>query len=170
MPNVYLTGMMGSGKSVTGASLARILNWDFVDLDKKIAQAQGCTIAELFTRAGEDAFRDLEEQALAAVSREHNHVVATGGGVVTRTKNLYVMQHSGRIVYLQATLETLWSRVKDQKDRPLLNTVNPQEALQKIYLTRRSLYEDSCDFIVQTDGKTADATAREIAVLLEMQV
>jgi shikimate kinase len=170
MPNVYLTGMMGSGKSVTGASLARILNWEFVDLDKRIERAKGSTIAEIFTREGEAAFRDIEEQALAAVSREHNHVVATGGGVVTRTKNLHVMQHRGRIVYLQATLETLWSRVKDQKERPLLNHANPKEALQHIYLTRKPLYEESCDFIVQTDGKTAEATAREIAVLLEMQV
>lgn len=170
MPNVYLTGMMGSGKSVTGASLARILKWDFIDLDQRIEQTQGCTIAELFTRAGEPAFRDIEEQVLNAVSREHQHVVAAGGGAVMRTKNSHAMQHSGRVIYLKASLETLWARVKNQKDRPLLNNGAPEEALRQIYLARKPLYESSCDFIVQTDGKTADATAREIATLLEMQV
>ena len=165
--NIYLTGMMGSGKSVTGKRLAVKLGYGFLDLDELIQKKSGKTIPQIFTDKGEDFFRELESQALKEISSLEMKVVATGGGTVLRTANVNLMKATGKIIFLDASVETLWERVKDKKDRPLLRGGKPQEKLLEIYAYRRPLYEGSCQLKVGTDGKTAGAVADEIAELLK---
>ena len=81
--NIFLIGMMGSGKSHTGPDLARLINYAFVDTDDVIEKASKQTIAEIFEKEGEKVFRDLEKQVLKEISQHHSLVVATGGGLVT---------------------------------------------------------------------------------------
>jgi len=92
--NLYLVGMMGSGKSSSGRPLAQQLGYGFADADPVIEQAAGCTIAEIFERDGEAGFRALESQVLQAIGQRHSLVVATGGGVITKPENWGVL-HQG---------------------------------------------------------------------------
>src|SRR3989338_8170656 len=140
MPNIYLTGMMGSGKSVTGKRLALKLGHTFLDLDALIQKKSGKTITQIFSEKGEDFFRNLEAQALKEASQSELKVVATGGGTVLRAANVDLMKATGKIIYLDTSVETLWDRVKDNKDRPLLRGGQPQEKLLEIYAYRRPIY------------------------------
>lgn len=162
MPNVYLTGMMGSGKSVTGEKLAAKLGFAFIDLDEWIQKRTRKTIVEIFTSEGEDYFRDQESKALEEVCASGPRVVATGGGTILKTPNVEKMRRTGKIVFLETSLDVLWDRVKEKRDRPLLRGGEPQEKLAKILAVRQPLYENRCDFKVLTDGKTAEAVAEEI--------
>lgn len=167
MPNLYLIGMMGSGKSVTGRCLAAMLNRAFFDLDEKLEKRFGKTINEVFEKEGEQYFRDEEEAVLNEVSASAPCVVATGGGVVLRPRNLERMKASGKICYLETSLDCLWERVKNKKNRPLLKSDDPRKNLERIFAQRRGIYETAADFAVDTDGETAEAVAKKIMIILE---
>ena len=141
--NLYLVGMMGSGKTSTGRPLAQRLEYGFVDADAVIEQAAGCTIPEIFERDGENGFRDLETQVLSAISQRHSLVVATGGGAVTRPENWGAM-HQGIVIWLNPGRDRLLARLQnDSTQRPLLQTENPAEALDALLETRTPLYSEA---------------------------
>lgn len=167
MPNIYLTGMMGSGKSVTGKRLATKLGYGFLDLDEMIERKAGKRITQIFEEEGEKLFRDLEAQMLKEAAVADLKVVATGGGTILRRINVDLMKATGKIIFLETSPAVLWDRVKDKKDRPLLKGGQPQEKLMEIYATRMPLYQDSCEFKILTDGKTAGAVADEISEKLK---
>ena len=162
MSNVYLVGMMGSGKTVTGKALSGLLGDVFVDLDAAIEARERRPISEIFAGSGESYFRDVETSVLEHFSKQNNQVIATGGGIVLREENVRCMKGSGQVVLLKASAETLWQRVRYSKDRPLLNKPDPFAALRQILLDREGFYEKACHFTVLTDGKIADDVAREI--------
>ena len=163
MNNIYLIGMMGSGKTVTGKALARLAQMDFVDLDEEIESETRLTINEIFQKRGEPFFRAEEKRILNRIARQKNTVVATGGGVVLDPENVGKMKETGRLVYLLTSFETLWERVRDKRDRPLLAAADPQGTFLKLFQQRKPLYEASCDGRAATDGLTADRVARKIA-------
>jgi shikimate kinase len=162
MSNVYLIGMMGSGKSVTGKRLATLLNCRFVDLDELIQERTKQSIAEIFQKKGEPYFRDEEAAALTEVAKVQPRVIATGGGTVLKPANLELMKATGKLVYLETGIETLWIRVKDKKDRPLLKSEDPKRKLIQIFAERCGIYEKAADLRVNTDGRTAADVAKEI--------
>ena len=162
MNNVYLVGMMGSGKSVTGKKLAEYLGYPFVDLDEWIQQKTKRTIADIFEKEGEAHFRQVETSALADVCRFRPVIVATGGGTILKSENVDRMKSSGKIIYLDTSVEFLWDRLKYKKDRPLLKDTNPREKLLRIYADRLPIYQRISDLQVRTDGETADTVARKI--------
>lgn len=168
--NVYLIGMMGSGKSVTGRKLAELAGYSFVDLDDWIQKKTRRTIPEIFRGEGEDAFRKMESEWLAEVSRRDRHVVATGGGVVLDPANVSRMKETGTMIYLEASGETLWERVREKGDRPLLGGKDPKAALFRILGERRETYEKVSHLRVATDGQTAEAVARKILELLPLKL
>ena len=94
--NLYLVGMMGSGKSTVGPLLAEALGYRFLDADAVISQAAGCSIPEIFERDGEAGFRSLERQVLQQLSQWHSLVVATGGGIVTVPANWGELRQGSR--------------------------------------------------------------------------
>jgi shikimate kinase len=159
---VYLIGMMGSGKTATGKALADLLNYTFVDLDAEIQAKEGRAISEIFAGSGEPYFRDVESAALESFSKKKEQVIATGGGLVLREKNVKLMRKTGEVVLLKASAESLWQRVQYSKDRPLLNKPDPFNTLRQILSDREIFYEKACHFSVPTDGKTADDVASEI--------
>ncbi len=167
MLNIYLTGMMGSGKSVTGWRLASRLGYIFVDLDELIQTRTKKMINEIFASEGEEAFRHQESLVVREVAGETSRVIATGGGTVLKSVNVDLMHQSGKIVFLETSPDMLWERVKGKKDRPLLRGDNPKGNLMRIYADRQPLYENTKDFKVTTDGKTAAAVADEIFQLLK---
>lgn len=163
MRNIYLIGMMGSGKTATGRALAKMAGMNFIDLDEEIESQTHLTINEIFQKKGEPFFRAEEKKILNRTARLANTVVATGGGVVLDRENVETMSETGRIVYLAASLETLWERVKDKRDRPLLAVPDPKGTFLKLFQERRPLYEASSLGVIETDGLTPGAAARKIA-------
>ncbi|MAN18772.1 shikimate kinase [Synechococcus sp. A15-60] len=163
--SLYLVGMMGSGKSSTGRPLAEKLGYGFVDSDSVIAQLAGCSIPEIFQRDGEAGFRKLETQVLSAISEHHSLVVATGGGVVTRSENWGVM-HQGIVIWLDVEREQLLKRLEaDSTPRPLLQEADPAQALDRILNARRPQYGEA-DLTVVIEEETPDVVADGILQLL----
>ena len=163
--SLYLVGMMGSGKTSTGRPLAERLGYGFVDADAVIEQAAGCSIPEIFERDGEAGFRKLESQVLSAISQRHSLVVATGGGVVTQPEN-WGLLHSGIVIWLDVVPEQLLQRLKaDSTVRPLLQTADPEVALNTLLNERRPLYGEA-DLTVVINDETPEAVADAILQLL----
>jgi shikimate kinase len=167
--NIYLIGMMGSGKTVTGKVLADLLNGTFVDLDAEIQAKEGRPIPTIFAESGEPYFRDVESVVLEHFSKKNGQVIATGGGVVLREENVRRMKATGKVVLLQTSAESLWQRVKYSKDRPLLNKPDPFGTLRQILNDREGYYEKACHFSIRTDGKIAEDVASDIQKMLRSQ-
>ena len=163
--SLYLVGMMGSGKTSTGRPLADSLGYGFVDADAVIEQAAGCSIPEIFERDGEAGFRKLESQVLSAISQRHSLVVATGGGVVTQPEN-WGLLHSGIVIWLDVVPEQLLQRLNaDSTVRPLLQTADPEAALNALLNERRPLYAEA-DLTVVINDETPEAVADGILQLV----
>ena len=163
--SLYLVGMMGSGKTSTGRPLAERLGYGFVDADAVIEQAAGCSIPEIFERDGEAGFRSLESQVLSAISQRHSLVVATGGGVVTQPEN-WGLLHSGIVIWLDVVPDQLLHRLNaDSTVRPLLQTSDPEAALNALLNERRPLYSEA-DLTVVINDETPEAVADGILQLL----
>ena len=163
--SLYLVGMMGSGKTSTGRPLAERLGYGFVDADAVIEQAAGCSIPEIFEHDGESCFRGLESQVLSAISQRHSLVVATGGGVVTQPEN-WGLLHSGIVIWLDVVPDQLLQRLNaDSNVRPLLQTADPEAALNTLLNERRPLYSEA-DLTVVINDETPEAVADGILQLL----
>jgi len=163
--SLYLVGMMGSGKTSTGRPLAERLGYGFVDADAVIEQAAGCSIPDIFDRDGEAGFRSLESQVLSAISQRHSLVVATGGGVVTQPEN-WGMLHSGIVIWLDVVPDQLLQRLNaDSTGRPLLQTADPEAALNALLNERRPLYAEA-DLTVVINDETPEAVADGILQLV----
>ena len=163
--SLYLVGMMGSGKTSTGRPLAERLGYGFVDADAVIEQAAGCGIPEIFERDGEAGFRSLESQVLSAISQRHSLVVATGGGVVTQPEN-WGLLHSGIVIWLDVVPDQLLQRLNaDSTERPLLQTADPEAALNALLNERRPLYAEA-DLTVVINEETPETVADGILQLL----
>lgn len=152
--NIALIGFMGSGKSTVGKILARSLEMKFVDIDREIVKIEKRPITEIFEKEGEDYFRDLERKIIAKESSENNIVIATGGGVIIDNKNIKTLRNSSFVVYLDCSVDCLYKRVKNRKNRPLLNVTNVYETITTLYNKRQLLYEISCDYSVKIDENT----------------
>ena len=141
--NIFLIGMMGSGKSQTGPYLAKMINYAFVDTDDVIEKASKQSIADIFEKDGETVFRDLEKQVLKEISQHHSLVIATGGGLVTIPENWGIL-HQGIVIWLDLDLKRSIKRIEsDDKKRPLLNDDDLAQTFSQIYETRKPMYLDS---------------------------
>lgn len=158
--NVILTGMMGSGKTSVGKALSKILECDFYDLDEIIEEKHG-SISKIFKEKGENYFRQIEQEEIENFLGKNNFVLSLGGGAVLREKNLEILKKIGRIFYLSAQSDTIYERIKEQNNRPLLNVENPREEIEKILSQRLQKYKKAGEE-VKTDKKEIDEIAREI--------
>ncbi len=141
--NIFLIGMMGSGKSHTGPDLAKMINYAFVDTDNVIEKAAKKSIADIFEKDGETVFRDLEKQVLKEIGQHHSLVIATGGGLVTVPENWGIL-HQGIVIWLDLDLKRLIKRVEsDNKKRPLLNNDDLSHTFSQIYERRKPIYLES---------------------------
>ena len=161
MKNIVLIGLMGAGKSSVGMKLADLLTYEFLDTDNIIETQQGQSINDIFATHGELSFRKLENSVISDLGNLENKIISTGGGSVENIENLNVLKVNGFIVYLKASPEGLFERIKNQTNRPLLQNENPLNTLQ-ILLERREKNYLLADYVVDTMGKDVDAVAREI--------
>ena len=149
--NLYFIGMMGSGKSTVGDLVARRMGtYNFLDTDTILERATGMSIPQIFDTEGEEAFRVAEAQVLDSVHSHVRIVVSTGGGLVMRNQNWSKLQ-TGLVVYLKCDPEVIMKRIEGT-DRPLLQTDNPLETLQKLMKERKDRYEQADVTVEITEG------------------
>jgi len=159
--NLYLVGMMGSGKSASGPHLAKELGYGFVDSDKVIEQVCGESIPIIFEKEGEKGFRTVENQVLNTIGQHHSLVVATGGGLVTQSENWGVL-HQGIVIWLDLAIDQLCLRLQsDPGDRPLLKTKNPRSVLEKLLNEREKFYLEA-DLHLKINNESSDEVTQKI--------
>eukprot|EP00534_Pseudo-nitzschia_fraudulenta_P003292 CAMPEP_0201119108 /NCGR_PEP_ID=MMETSP0850-20130426/3295_1 /ASSEMBLY_ACC=CAM_ASM_000622 /TAXON_ID=183588 /ORGANISM="Pseudo-nitzschia fraudulenta, Strain WWA7" /LENGTH=301 /DNA_ID=CAMNT_0047384691 /DNA_START=171 /DNA_END=1073 /DNA_ORIENTATION=- len=162
--NLYLVGMMGSGKSSVGDKLARRMgSYKFLDTDDIIEKATKVSIPDIFEAEGEDGFRDVESQVLDTVHSYVRCVVSTGGGLVCRPKNWGKLQ-TGIVIWLDVAPEVIIKRIEGNDDRPLLKTEDPLQTLKDLLEERESKYSQA-DFRVEiTEDMDEDTVASKIVM------
>jgi shikimate kinase len=168
--NIFLIGFMGAGKSTIARALQRELDFPLIEMDERIVEEQGMSINDIFEKYGEERFRDIESELVKTIAAEEPSIVSCGGGVVVRPGNRRKMKESGRIVLLTATPETVYERVKNSDDRPILNGNMNVDYIAGLMEKRRALYEEAADITVATDGKTRTDIVQEILDRLEEYV
>ena len=160
--NIFLIGFMGVGKSTIARLLSDKLNMKLVEMDETIEAEQNMTIPQIFETRGEEAFRDMESALVERISEGENSVISCGGGAVLREKNVTNMKKNGKVVFLTATPETIFERVRDTTNRPLLAGNMNVEYIAKLMECRRSLYENAADVTISTDAKSEEMILKEI--------
>lgn len=167
MNNVYLTGIMGCGKSTLGREAARRLHRKFIDIDQYIEESQGQTIPSIFEKQGETGFRKIETECLKRIAEEiSSAIVATGGGIATIPENVRVMKESGKIVFLKKPLEEIKESLGSAEGRPVLQ--GKLDALDEIYQKRLPAYEGSADLIFDNRGPIEQAIERILAAFSQL--
>ena len=160
--NIFLIGMMGSGKSQTGPVLAKMINYAFVDTDDVIEKASKQSISSIFEKDGEKVFRDVEKKVLKEISQHHSLVIATGGGLVTLPENWGIL-HQGIVIWLDLDLKRSIKRLEsDQKRRPLLLEDNLAENFSQIYESRKPIYLES-DLRIEVEDQSPYEVATMVA-------
>jgi shikimate kinase len=155
MNNLYLIGYRGVGKSTLAPLLAGKCGWSVVELDDLIQAKEKATIAEIFANQGETGFRDLETQMLREVAGKTNQVISTGGGIILREDNRYLMRATGTVVWLQASADAIYQRLtsnKQSSQRPVLTALPLQEEITKLVNDRSVLYAATSHFSVDTES------------------
>lgn len=166
--NLYLVGMMGSGKTTIGRKLANRLGYHFFDTDALIEQSTGQKVNQLFAREGEAAFREIETQVLSQISTHTNLVVATGGGMVTQRMNWSYLHH-GVVIWLDVPLPVLVSRLSGDTTRPLLNGVDLSTKLSDLLIQRGDRYAQA-DIHIVYEGKSVGKTCDRILTALHQKL
>ena len=163
--NIFLIGMMGSGKNQTGPVLAKMINYAFVDTDDVIEKASKQSISSIFEKDGENVFRDVEKKVLKEISQHHSLVIATGGGLVTLPENWGIL-HQGIVIWLDLDLKRSIKRLEsDKKKRPLLIGYDLAENFSQIYESRKPIYSES-DLRIEIE----DQSPYEVATMITEQL
>jgi shikimate kinase len=170
--NITLIGFMGTGKSSVAKALKTLYpEYSVADCDSLIVDKASKSIADIFAEDGEDIFRGLESVALHEVLGKSKVIVATGGGAILREANRQFMKQRSWVVWLTASPETIFDRIKDEHHRPLLNTGSSQEAIidqiRALLHQRFEFYREITDVMINTNGLTPDQVAQAVQEELE---
>jgi len=160
--NIMLIGFMGTGKSTVSDYLGEMLAMEQIEMDALIVEKEGMSIAKIFEEYGEEYFRNCESNTLIELQKKNHAVVSCGGGVVLRDENIKYMKKKGRIVLLTANPETIYGRVKDSIERPILNNNMNIGFISELMEKRRERYEMAADIIINTDSKSIRIICEEL--------
>lgn len=161
---IALLGLRGAGKTTVGRKLAKKLRVPFVELDRRIEDAAGMALREIFSLHGEDYYRRLEREALAGLVHQNRPmVVAAGGGIVTSPESLQLLERHARTVWLRADPEDHWNRVvvRQGDRRPMEDQPQAMDALRALYARREPLYA-LADASVETSGRDPGDVVSEV--------
>ncbi len=153
---------MGAGKTTLGKLLAKRLQRSFIDSDAEIVRVTGVEVATIFEIEGEAAFRDREESVIAEMLTRENLLLSTGGGVVLRENNRRALRERSSVVYLHASAQTVWGRIRHHKGRPILATSDPLARLENLYIERDALYRETAHLVVDVNNESPSVVAARV--------
>ena len=160
--NIYLIGMMGSGKSTIGALLSKQINIPLLDVDIELEKVMNMRINEIFHTYGESRFRMMENAFFTEVTKNNVFIYATGGGIVLDENNQKILIENGMTIFLDCSLDVLQNRLKNNLDsRPLLKKYFTKQ-ITDIYHKRYNIYKSCADFIQDTSTLTPYEIANHI--------
>ena len=153
---------MGAGKTTMGRQLAKKLHLDFFDSDRVIEERTGATIPLIFELEGEAGFRQREQLVIDELTQKTNIVLATGGGAVLRAENRQHLKSRGTVIYLHSDIAHLMERIRHDKNRPLLQTPDPEAKLRELMKQREPLYRESAHITINTGDVSIRAAIQAI--------
>lgn len=163
LPNIFLVGPMGVGKSTIGRRLADELKRDFYDSDHEIEVRCGVDINWIFDLEGEEGFRLREQQVIADLANLNEIVLATGGGAATSAANRDILSAKGIVIYLFASVEQQLSRLSNDTKRPVLKRATDlPTAVRELHEERDPQYRSIADWTFNTDGRSIKSVVDEI--------
>ncbi len=165
--NIFLVGLMGSGKTTIGRALARKLNMRFVDADHEIEARTGASIPLIFGIEGEASFRQREADVIRDLTAQQGIVLATGGGAVLNEQSRQYLHQRGTVVYLRASVNSILQRTSHDRSRPLLQTADPRARIEELSKQRAPLYQEVAHITVETGRPNVQSVVQNILAQLE---
>jgi shikimate kinase len=162
---VVFVGLMGVGKTCIGRRLAHRLDLPFVDADREIEEAAGCSIPDIFERHGEKYFREGERRVILRLLDNPPHVLSTGGGAILDPQTRARIHERAICIWLRADLDLMMKRVSRRNDRPLLRVADPRARLQELMTERYPLYGEADITVDSVDGPPEVTLERTMAAL-----
>ena len=159
---IFLVGMMGCGKSTVGRRLAAALGRAFIDADKELEARCGVPITTIFELEGEPGFRRREASLIAELTERSGLVLATGGGAVMLAENRELLHARGHVIYLKASVQDLWVRLRNDKSRPLLRTPDPRRRIAELVEARDPLYQACAHMTILTGRQPVERVVAQI--------
>ena len=164
--NLTLIGYRATGKTTLARLLAKRLGWDWIDADVEIERLAEKSIAKIFTEDGEPVFRDIEARVIAGLMDRSNLVIAAGGGAPLRAESRAAMRAGGRVVWLQASAETIHARMTGDETtatrRPSLTGRGPLDEIVHVMSVREPIYRETAHVKIDTEGKSPESLVDEI--------
>lgn len=157
---------MGSGKSTVGQRLANLLGLEFFDCDHELEAQTGASVGLIFDVEGEEGFRERESRMLESLSQRQGVLIATGGGAVLRAENRELLRRSGLVVYLRTSVAQQMKRLSRDRSRPLLQTPDREQRLQRLAEERNPLYREVADIEYVSQNRSPDAAAQRLAEMI----
>lgn len=165
---IILIGFMGAGKTTVGRNISKKFNLDFIDMDNEIEKKENCSIPEIFDKYGEKYFRSLETQLLKELTTKENVIISTGGGIVTKDENLDILINEKKVIYLDATPETIIKHVSNEiNQRPLLkNSLDIKKTIGELLNQRKEKYKAASDIVIDVNNKNIEEVICQILVYI----
>lgn len=168
--NLVLIGYRGTGKSVVGRIVARLLRMDYVGMDARIVERAGISIPEIVERHGWTGFRDLESELATELAGRDNLVIDTGGGVIERSENSIALKANGCVIWLTAAVQTIVTRIQDDTQRPaLVEGKTFTEEVAEVLAAREPKYRNASHHQIATDDLSPEQVADKIIAIWEKQ-
>jgi shikimate kinase/3-dehydroquinate synthase len=168
--NIFLVGLMGSGKTTVGRALAKKLNKRFFDSDHEIEARTGASIPLIFEIEGEAAFRQREADMICDLTQHEGIVLATGGGSILDPRSREYLKSRGTVIYLRAGVNSILQRTGHDRNRPLLQTPDPRGRLEQLTVQRDPFYREVADIIIETGRPNVQSLVQTIVAKLESLV
>ena len=163
MNNIFLIGMIGSGKSTIAPILNKKLNLPYIDTDIDLSSILDMSMKDIFKNLGEKKFRILESVYFREQVKKNNYIYALGGGIILNKKNRELIKNNGISIFLDTSKEELINRLKDNiDDRPLIHRNNINQSINEIYNRRYDLYKQTSHYTLNCDTKNINQIVKLI--------
>ena len=163
---IVLVGMMGSGKTTIGKLLSKEFSLPFYDSDEEIVKKLGMSIVDIFQSQGEEVFREEEAKTIKKILRKDQYICALGGGSLLSQEIRDIVKKDIISIWLQASVDDLYERLKDDKSRPKLDVMDTRNEIFNLNQQREKFYKMS-DIVVNTGNKSEDMIVSKIVPLIE---